>query len=109
MKDFRAAVAEASGTPIEFHLADDRVWHTNPAVQAGAIFDLAELAEAEDAGAFTAFRDFLGSVIQPDERDDFLTALRDVPLRVVIEVARWIITESTAGDFTAPSPSPAQA
>lgn len=114
-RDFDAARAEQSGEPLTFTLAGQE-WVTTPTIEAGSVFDLAALADREDAAAIIAFRDFLLSIMAPtatdqegheyDQRLAFADSIRRVDLPTVLAVVQWIVQETTARPFTSPSSSP---
>lgn len=102
MAQFRDFDAEmAAGEPIRFRLAG-RDWQTVPDVPAGAVFDLARVADAEGAEAFQAFVDFLTAVIDPSQADEFVAALPQVPLKSLLAVVQWVMAEAAAVPFTQP-------
>lgn len=101
-KSFSAARREAGGEPLTFDI-DGETFNVEPQIGAMPIFDLAVAATAdtdnaeEMLAATIAFRDFLRSVIVPDDIERFEKTCRSrhVSMDTLGEIVQWIVTEAT--------------
>jgi hypothetical protein len=98
-KDFDAALAERTNDPITFALGD-RTW-TAEHVDAETFLLFVRKASNGGDDLLLAFAEFIDTALPEDEVKEFHEMLRrrDVPLALVMEVAKWII-ETAAGNPT---------
>ena len=97
---------ELEREPLTFTLAG-RDWTAVADVPVGLVFDLAEKQDLEDADAYLAFRDFLLHVVIPEQRDEFLVALKGAGLKQLIRLVQGVMAAVTGGPTSAPASSPA--
>lgn len=107
-RDFDAARAEHVGEPLTFTL-NGTLFTCVADVPSGPLLDMAANADLADAAAFSAFGEFLRSIVVPDQADDFNAALRTVGLATLLELVSWVVGEITGRPLSVPSSSPASA
>jgi hypothetical protein len=109
--DFSAARREAQGEPTTFSI--DGETFTVDTLPAAAVFDLAQLATADEQELLEstlAFRRFLEAVVVPDDLERFQKTLREkrVSFDTLGEIVRWLVTSGTGRPTSPPLESPAQ-
>ena len=107
-KDFDAALAERNGEPITFKLGG-RQWTANHVNAETFLVFVRHASEGGDA-LVLAFADFIDAALPEQDRQAFHAMLNthDVPIDVVMDLAKWVIEQAAGNPTDAVSQSPQQ-